>query len=94
MSSQQPYGLDGFFKGRNTLYKDEKGLYQLILHQLPFGYFNKICNILSENMVPGRSSTLAAESHYREHCVMITHSCKWLLSDHALLKISYQPNFR
>ncbi|MEI3413156.1 MAG: adaptor protein MecA, partial [Blautia sp.] len=47
------HGLDGFFKGRNTLYKDEKGLYQLILHQSSCSAedFNKICNILSE-MVP------------------------------------------
>ena len=67
------HGLDGFFKGRNTLYKDEEGLYQLILHQSSCSAedFNKICNILSEYGT-GRSSTLAAESHYREHCELIT----------------------
>ena len=48
-------------------------LYQLSLHQSSCSAedFNKICNILSEYGT-GRSSTLAAESHYREHCELIT----------------------
>ena len=45
------HGLNGFFTGRNTLYKTSANeSYQLIIHQSSCSpqEFNKVCNILSE----------------------------------------------
>lgn len=57
------HGLNGFYQGENTLYKDESALYQLILHQSSCSAedFNRVCNILSE-YGDGRSFSLAGEA--------------------------------
>ena len=61
------HGLDGFYKGINTLYKDENSLYQLIVHQssCTAEEFNKVCNILSE-YGSGRAFTAAGEAHLKQ----------------------------
>lgn len=66
------HGLDGFYKGVNTLYKDENALYQLIVHQSSCTAedFNKVCNILSE-YGSGRAFTPAGEAHLKEHGELI-----------------------
>ena len=66
-------GLDGFYKGINTLYKDENSLYQLIVHQssCTAEEFNKVCNILSE-YGSGRAFTAAGEAHLKEHGELIS----------------------
>ena len=66
------HGLDGFYKGVNTLYKDENALYQLIVHQSPCTAeeFNKVCNILSE-YGSGHAFTPAGEAHLKEHGELI-----------------------
>ena len=67
------HGLDGFYKGINTLYKDENSLYQLIVHQssCTAEEFNKVCNILSE-YGSGRAFTAAGEAHLKEHGELIS----------------------
>ena len=67
------HGLDGFYKGVNTLYKDENSLYQLIVHQssCTAEEFNKVCNILSE-YGSGRAFTAAGEAHLKEHGELIS----------------------
>ena len=66
------HGLDGFYKGVNTLYKDENALYQLIVHQssCTAEEFNKVCNILSE-YGSGHAFTPAGEAHLKEHGELI-----------------------
>ena len=66
------HGLDGFYKGVNTLYKDENALYQLIVHQSSCTAedFNKVCNILSE-YGSGHAFTPAGEAHLKEHGELI-----------------------
>ena len=72
------HGLDGFYKGANTLYKDENSLYQLIVHQssCTAEEFNKVCNILSE-YAESIHCNAGTESHYKEHFTLI-------LAKHAL----------
>jgi len=68
------HGLNGFFAGPNTLYKDPaSGTYQLILHQDSYTpqEFNKVCNILSE-YGQGRAFSAAGEAHLKEHGELIT----------------------
>lgn len=67
------HGLDGFYRGVNTLYKDENSLYQLIVHQssCTAEEFNKVCNILSEYS-SGRAFTAAGEAHLKEHGELIS----------------------
>ena len=67
------HGQDGFYKGINTLYKDENSLYQLIVHQssCTAEEFNKVCNILSE-YGSGRAFTAAGEAHLKEHGELIS----------------------
>ena len=67
------HGLDGFYKGINTLYKDENSLYQLIVHQssCTAEEFNKVCNILSE-YGSGRAFNAAGEAHLKEHGELIS----------------------
>ena len=66
------HGLDGFYKGVNTLYKDETALYQLIVPQpsCTAEEFNKVCNILSE-YGSGHAFTPAGEAHLKEHGELI-----------------------
>lgn len=68
------HGLNGFFTGENTLYKDPvSGEYQLVLHQTTFTpeAFNKICNILSE-YGKGKAFTPAGEAYLKEHGELIS----------------------
>ena len=68
------HGLNGFFAGRNTLYKTSaNGSYQLIIHQSSCSpqEFNKVCNILSE-YGKGSSCTPAREAHLIEHGEVIS----------------------
>ena len=66
------HSLAGFYKGANTLYKDEDSLYQLIVHQssCTANDFNKVCNILSE-YGSGRAFNPAGEAHLKEHGELI-----------------------
>lgn len=69
------HGLNGFFTGKNTLYKDPVSAeYQLVLHQTTFSpeEFNKICNILSE-YGKGKAFTPAGEAYLNEHGELISH---------------------
>ena len=67
------HGPDGFYKGINTLYKDENSLYQLIVHQssCTAEEFNKVCNILSE-YGSGRAFNAAGEAQLKEHGELIS----------------------
>lgn len=68
------HGLNGFFTGQNSLYKDSvSGSYQLILHQSDYSPedFNKVCNILSE-YGNGRAFSAAGEAHLKEHGELIS----------------------
>ena len=67
------HGLDGFYNGVNTLYKDENALYQLIVHQSSCTAedFNKVCNILSE-YGNGHAFTSSGEAHLKEHGELIS----------------------
>ena len=68
------HGLNGFFTGRNTLYKTSANeSYQLIIHQSSCSpqEFNKVCNILSE-YGKGSSCTPAREAHLIEHGEVIS----------------------
>lgn len=67
------HGLQGFFQGVNTLYKDaSQGVYYLVLHQSSSTPedFNKVCNILSE-YGSGRVFSGAGEAHLAEHTELI-----------------------
>lgn len=67
------HGLNGFFTGENSLYKDSSdGCYQLILHQSEYSpeEFNKVCNILSE-YGSARAFSAAGEAHLKEHGELI-----------------------
>lgn len=68
------HALNGFFHGRNELYKDQiSECYQLVLHQSGISPedFNKVCNILSEY---GRSRALtpSGEAYLKEHGEFLT----------------------
>lgn len=67
------HGLNGFFTGENTLYKDGTGRYQLVIRQSSCTpeEFNKVCNILSEYGA-GKSFSLSGEAYLREHGEQIT----------------------
>ena len=70
------HGLNGFFTGENSLYKDSSdGRYQLVLHQSQYSpeEFNKVCNILSE-YGSGKAFSAAGEAHLKEHGVLIVSS--------------------
>ena len=73
------HGLNGFFAGRNTLYKTSaNGSYQLIIHQSSCSpqEFNKVCNILSEY---GQK-----ESGFDNHIGFFTEHCECIIAEHAL----------
>lgn len=68
------HGLNGFYSGENTLYKDAPaGAYQLVIHQSSCTpeEFNKVCNILSE-YGKGKAFTPAGEAHLKEHGELIS----------------------
>ncbi len=65
-------GLNGFYTGKNTLYKEKSQKYTLILHQgntAPED-FNRICNILSEYGT-GKASSTSREAYLQEHAEVI-----------------------
>ena len=73
------HGLNGFFTGKNTLYKDSSdGRYQLVLHQSEYSpeEFNKVCNILSEY---GQK-----ESGFDNHIGFFAEHCECIIAEHAL----------
>ena len=68
------HGLNGFYDGINTLYKDPAGeIYKLVIHQSSCSPedFNRICNILSE-YGKGRAFTSAGEAYLKEHGELIS----------------------
>ncbi len=70
------HGLNGFFTGENSLYKDSSdGRYQLVLHESQYSpeEFNKVCNILSE-YGSGKAFSAAGEAHLKEHGELIVSS--------------------
>lgn len=67
------HGLNQFYTGVNSLYKDKKkNLYLLVAHQTAYTpeEFNKICNILSE-YGKGKPCTYSGEAYLMEHCETI-----------------------
>ena len=65
-------GLNGFYAGKNTLYKEKNKKYTLILHQektTPED-FNRICNILSEYGT-GKASSSSREAYLQEHAEVL-----------------------
>lgn len=77
------HGLNGFFNGTNSLYKNERlKEYSLVLHQTSCTPedFNKVCNILSEYGL-GKSFSNAGEAHLIEHSEI-------LISQNALQQLS------
>lgn len=69
------HGLNGFYTGSNTLYKDSssESVYKLVIHQSDCTpeEFNKTCNILSEYGI-GKAFTAAGEAHLKEHGEVIS----------------------
>lgn len=68
------HGLNGFFNGENTLYKDSVGgRYQLVIRQSSCTpeEFNKVCNILSEYGT-GKAFSLSGEAYLKEHGELIS----------------------
>lgn len=68
------HGLNGFFQGENTLYKETaQGRYFLVLHQsgtTPED-FNRVCNILSEYGT-NKAFSHAGEAYLKEHGELIS----------------------
>ncbi len=60
--------LQDIFHGENSLYKDQRGNYLLVLHQSGVSPedFNKLCNILSE-YGKGKGCNQAREAYLAEH---------------------------
>lgn len=70
------HGLNGFFDGENTLYKNSTDdHYQLVIRQSSCTpeEFNKVCNILSEYGT-GRAFSLSGEAYLKEHGELIAES--------------------
>lgn len=68
------HGLNGFFSGENTLYKNSAdGRYQLVIRQSSCTpeEFNKVCNILSEYGT-GKAFSLSGEAYLKEHGELIS----------------------
>ena len=68
------HGLNNFFTGLNTLYKEgREARYQLVIHQSDHSpeEFNKVCNILSE-YGKSRPFSIAGEAHLKEHGELIS----------------------
>ena len=70
------HGLNGYFTGANTLYKDPADeLYKLVLHQSSLSPedFNRVCNILTE-YGQGKAFSLSGEAYLTEHGELISDS--------------------
>ena len=82
------HGLNGYFTGANTLYKDPADeLYKLVLHQSSLSPedFNRVCNILTE-YGQGKAFSLSGEAYLTEHGELISDSCIYILrifTEHA-----------
>lgn len=77
------HGLRGFFKGRNSLYREaSSGRYSLVLHQDDCSPedFNKVCNILSE-YGDGSAFSEAGEAYLREHAELISDDALAILAE-------------
>lgn len=75
-------GLNGFFTGENTLYKDSAdGRYQLVIRQSSCTpeEFNKVCNILSEYGT-GKAFSPSGEAYLKEHGELLTETALQSLS--------------
>lgn len=79
---QAAHALNNFFQGYNSLYKNEKSVYQLVLHKSGCTpeEFNKVCNMLSE-YGRGKPFSLAGEAYLKEHGEII-------LKNHALQQLA------
>ena len=79
---QAAYALNNFFQGYNSLYKNQKNLYELVLHKSGCSpeAFNKVCNMLSEY---GQSKAFspAGEAYLIEHGLAI-------IKDNALQQLA------
>lgn len=67
------HSLDGFYKGKNTLYKDQKsGCYHLILHQSQHSIsdFNRINNVICAYLSP-QKYTPGIQAYFEEHFKII-----------------------
>lgn len=62
------HALNNFFQGTNSLYKNQKSTYELVLHKSGCTpeTFNKVCNMLSE-YGQGKAFSLAGEAYLTEH---------------------------
>ena len=70
------HGLNGYFSGANTLYKDPADeIYKLVVHQSSLSPedFNRVCNILTE-YGRGRAFTASGEAYLTEHGELISAS--------------------
>ena len=70
------HGLNGYFAGANTLYKDPADeIYKLVIHQSSLSpeEFNKVCNILTE-YGRGKAFTISGEAYLKEHGELISAS--------------------
>ena len=68
------HGLNGYFAGSNTLYKDPADeIYKLVIHQSSLSpeEFNKVCNILTE-YGRGKAFTVSGEAYLKEHGELIS----------------------
>lgn len=79
---QAARALNNFYQGYNSLYKNQKDTYDLVLHKsgcTPEA-FNKVCNMLSE-YGQGKAFSLAGEAYLTEHG-------KAILKDDALRQLA------
>ena len=68
------HGLNGFFTGQNTLYRNtENETYLLVLHQSETSPedFNRVCNILSE-YGSSKAFTVSGEAYLKEHGKLVS----------------------
>lgn len=79
---QAARALNNFFQGYNSLYKNQKDTYELVLHKSGCTpeEFNKVCNMLSE-YGQGKAFSLAGEAYLTEHG-------KAILKDDALRQLA------
>ena len=79
---QAAHALNNFFQGYNSLYKNQRNLYELVLHKSGCSpeAFNKVCNMLSE-YGQGKAFSSAGEAYLVEHGLAI-------IKDNALQQLA------
>jgi len=79
---QAAHALNNFFQGYNSLYKNRRNLYELVLHKSGCSpeAFNKVCNMLSE-YGQGKAFSPAGEAYLVEHGLAI-------IKDNALQQLA------